>query len=264
MIAEAIQRVRDIADQARKPLVIPIPGSPKHVVHYADADGQLQTLPVAPPLRDLRVHRLDDLIELGRTPIAGIASGGVLCVYTENYVQLVLDQTDGRERVTLPLEWTDEVQFFEARTNEPVIGVPELREALEVLLRPTYRDAKLIEQVSSLVVQQRGQGNISVGSGRESMGKSIEQEAAGGGAGLPDPYQEFMVRVYANPDLNIRQSLQCILKPVLQTMRWHLEPLADSWIDLHALTLEHIRQTLLKGFKDTPVRVVQGAFGSAS
>jgi len=256
----ALQWARDIADEARKPGVLKIPGTPSHLQYIAMPGGELVEHFVKPPLRYIHVGRLDDLIALGKSPMQGVKPDAVMCVYTDTCVELIFDQQDGRERAYLPLRRTHEFDFFAERCQEPAIGVAELREAFEVKLRKTYRNTKLVEQISTLASTNRTDASHSVNYGKESLGASVLNEAKGGDAGFPDPYQEFSVRAYANADLDIRNELQCILKPNVKSVRWHLEPLEDSWLAMCDSILTTIRERLIAGFKDTPVRVIDGQF----
>lgn len=263
MIAEAIKQIESTVQASLRPKVMQLPGEPPHVLHIAMPNGALVRHEVTPHPRVVKLELLDDLIALGRNHFDDSVQSAnrMMIVYNSLFVELVFDHSTCRERARLDLFVTSEHDFFSKRLNAPLIEVAELRAALRHDLRATYRGDRLVEQVSKLEFRDTDTGSVNVQRGRESLGRSIEQQVAEP-EDLPDPFQEFYVRKYANADLDVRLPLQCALDPDTKTRRWFLKPLEDSWIEYEHKALDVIGQRLREAFADTGVRVYQGSLGS--
>jgi hypothetical protein len=259
MIAEGIEKLRELCNKAWKPEIIRLPGDDPRRIYHTTPSGALEHIELGPPPRVLVVQTIEDFTSI----VTGEhlhANDQMAVFYNESSARLVFHHQDGAEFAWIKFDSTDEFDFFAQQAESPGIEVDALATALKRRIRKCYRDAALVNEVSSLNFMNRDGQSVSVDRGKESMGRSIIQEVEEP-ANLPDPYQTFHVRRFANHDLDVRFPLVCALDPDTKGRRWTLAPLEDSWIDFKAMTLTHIRDTLRTALKDTGVPIYQGSWG---
>ena len=265
VIKEAMQQVQEMAQKALRPEIKHLPGDPPHVVHITKPDGTLERVELTPGYRDLIISRIDDLIAIGKAHFDDKikTKQRLLITYNKDRVTLIFDHSTGHEKAFIPLISSEEYKFFCERRNQPLIDVNDLRMALRIDLRKTYKDAKLIDQISKLDFNNLDRSSTSAERGRESMGRSIEQQVATP-EDLPDPYQVFSIRKYTNPDLDVRFDLQCALDPDVNSRRWFLKPIEDSFIEFDSKVADLIGNKLRTEFKDSEVTVYEGTYSTRS
>lgn len=260
MIAEGIKELRALADEARRPTLVQVPGDPPHVKRMAMPDGTLQTLDLDPPYRRITIERLEDLISMGLEHFDQRVKqdGRLICFYDDHSVQLLFDSENGREHASVLLESSEEHLWFLQRLASPLLEVRDLRHALRVTLRACHDDPRLVEQVSSLAFDGRETAGQTIGRGQESMGRSVLQEVQQP-ANLPEETQHFNVRRWINPDLGVRWRVDCVLDPDMNARRWFLRPIADSWAAYLQSSLDVVGSRLRDVFEDK-IPVYQGTW----
>ncbi len=265
MIEQGISKVEQLVKEGLKPVFTRIVGDPAHVAYLYDPKGnKMERVELTPGKRSLVLANVADLIALGKTHFDATVreSARMLCFYNDENVTLVWDHVNGRESAVVPLATTEEYDFFEKQRTSPLIEVAELRHWLRVKLRKTFSSPDLVEQVSKLAFVDQNTGQVAVNRGKESMGQSINQQVQEPD-NLPDAFQTFTVRKYANPDMDIRFPVQCVLDPDTKTRRWYLQPTEDSWIDFDAAHAKVIGDQLRSAFKGTGVDVYEGTYEQA-
>lgn len=265
MIEQAIAHVWKQAQEANRPQVIQVPGDPAHVHRLVHIDGTVERIENEPRPRRLTVERLEDIIELAnnrhRLDRSEADNEDVLrrvVFYNEDEVMLAFNTANGREFARLPLIESDEHKYFAARRYEPRQEPKALATALRLTLRRCYDDAKLIDQVSSLRSRAEQEGHRQTSRTSESWGKSVTAEVHDDG-NLPDPYQEFHVRRYRNPDLNVRHRVLFALDPDTSSLTWLVYPLEDAWLDYHEASVELVGDMLRQAI-EADVPIYRGVF----
>lgn len=261
MIMEAMQWIEAVAKKALTRGFKRRPGDPPHVVFKEKVDGSLEQTTVVPGYREIAVGRIDHLIAMARSHFDhDIKTGNrQLITYNSGRIELVFDYTTGRERAYVALEQTMEHQFFERRRHNPQIEVADFRKALRLELSETFDNPELINQVSALTFNHLSRMDVQAGRERESLGRSVEL-SVDQGIVAPDALQEFRVRKYTNPDINVRYPLVCVLDPDKETKRWSLQPREGSWLSYESMVMDLIGSRLREDLKDTGITIIEGQF----
>ena len=231
MIKEALEFLLDKGRNSRTPHLLDVPGDPTHIKRIIDADGKVQEITLDPGPRFINCKRLSDIIDLINANLDFTKGPMFVCVCADR-VDLVLDTKNGRERARLELLHTEELSFFRNRIEEPRIDPRDLRTALRYKLRDTMDEsslAGLIEQISKYNLNIVSQENVSVDRGGESLGRQVQSEA-NAPVGMPQEIQRFLIRPWANHDLESRYPIECILDPDSSSKRWILYPIESSLI----------------------------------
>lgn len=264
MIAEAIDYVKKLAQEAVKPTVLHVPGDPEHVHYIVESDGSLTRHTSAEHPRFIKLENLSDLIAMGRDHFDGKVQdeSKMVVFYWFDAVELVFNFTNGWERARVQFSLSQEYEWFQARldTAKPAPLTPaEFRDALRTTLSKCLPDTKLIDQVSSLGAKTVEDGSTSTFRGRESLGVSIAREIHQPEK-MPDERQVFQVRRYSNPELDFRFPIEFVLDPDLATKRWKVFVAEDILRKFSHDTLDSIGTRLREGFKGTEIRVFAGRF----
>lgn len=261
MISEGIAAVKGLVEKAFDPKIVQVPGKPPHLIYLAGKDGALIANEIPSGARYIPLLTIEDLCAMANQHFdTAVREGKRLAIfYDSGSVDLIFDFANGRERAQVKLHTTDEYKFFEARAQSPLIEVKDFRQALRFTLRKCYADAKIIEQVSSLGATTIAGGKTTVARGAESFSKEVQQQVAEPDS-LPDPYQTFSVRKYANPDLDVRAPIQFAIDPDLDTRRWFVKPLQDSMIAFDQGIVDIIGARIRQAVKEAGVPVYQGAY----
>ncbi len=261
MLKEAIDFVLQQGRSQIEPKPFDLPGDPAHVRYVRDKDGAIVRMDCEPGVRGLVLERIEDLLSLAVAHFdPEVADKKRMAVfYNTSRIDLVFDTSNGREHAVVHLPWTAEYRFFLARAKEPAISVQELRAALRFVLSETFRDDKLVEQVSKIDFSTFDRATMNLDRGKESLGAAIQRETSAP-VGLPGERQTFNVRMFAVFDMTFRAPITCTIDPDLQGRRWQLIPNEASLIDFVEQQLTQLRQTLVTGLKDTKVPIYQGNF----
>jgi len=156
------------------------------------------------------------------------------------------------------LDWSDEAEFFAARNKDPAISPEELRGALRFILGKTNYDPNLVAQVSNINFNAVTNAGVALDRSKESLGNSIQREAQATTYGLPNEKQTFSVRLYRNPDLDVRYPLECILDPDVAKRQWRLKPL--DFDDFVELSVANVLNRIEDGLEGAGVDVFEGEF----
>lgn len=259
MIEEGISKIARLVENQHEATVITIPGESPHVVRLQLRDGSIDTIELKPPDRRIWMTSIDDLVDLAVQHFDASVKDNdrQLITFTQNEIVLHFDYTLGRECAYLPLTPTKEFTFFEScHRGNGQLEVKQLRTALRYDLRKCFDDPNLVAQVSSLSTTGLDNKQANADRGRESLGRQISAQVDNPDK-MPDELQEFAVRRYSNPELDVRYQLQCILDPDAATSRWILKPIEDSYTAFIDKTMELVRTKLTQ---DNPVRVLAGCF----
>lgn len=176
MLTEAIQKIVHLADEARKPIVEPVPHDTRHV--RVLLNERVEFVEIPPPPLDNVVYSLDALVGVIRDTKGGNGLAGVWHSDAAITAQFLNPSNeDRRDRVSLPLTYT-----------------PGFHKILELAARPCRLDQATFLRllrftlgVDPAVValfrkmdwssSAAASGNVTFGASR--MGKSIEAEVQG-------------------------------------------------------------------------------------
>jgi len=263
MIKEAIEHVQKHAEGHIKPEFIRRPGDPPYVI-FLRKGNEVERQEVTAPLRTVGLLRIDDLVAVATKHFdSRITQAETAVFFNVHQIELIFNTRNGYERARVSLVASKEHTFFTDRRSAPRIGVRELRGALRYNLADCFDNPALEDQISKLSITRHDAGNEEHGRGRESLGNEVMTEAQQE-AGLPEAIQIFNVRRWANPDLDVRHPIKCVLDPDLETRQWLLVPNEASYAEYIRLSLEVIEQRLRAGLKDCGVPVYQGAFATTA
>lgn len=176
MLAEFLDRVVELADQARQPYVMQVDQEPNHVYHLVHADGTVVRREAAPPTRD---HRAFDLETLAAWVEAG--SGSSVTWYCREGVVVLLDDDSRRDRLRLNLTRSQQVQqVVNLAQNKPWLKQKDFINLLRVSLHGCLSKAgALLSMARQVKFRQLAQAEQAIHLGKASLGKRIESELHG-------------------------------------------------------------------------------------
>jgi hypothetical protein len=208
-LPEAIDKITQLADQARDVKVHRLPGESDRVVRVPDADGQLQPLRLERPERLIECDHLDELIRLASDPFdqALRTADRRVVFYGRTEVVLIFDYADAAEMARLPLVRSDEYIWIQDRLDDPKITPRTFQQDLRTTLRHTMDtdDRKNLAGLVGELSTATSQGVSQVATReRDTMAVSSGEQA---GSALPDEEQVFTCRMFANGDLTARNPI---------------------------------------------------------
>lgn len=270
MIEEAIDRIKELADEARSPESLEIPGDRKSRVHVAMPGGELKIIEIEPGARTIQMQSIKELCQLATDHFDKRPNFAdkMLITYNDSKVQLIFNTENGRERAHVALHSTEEMRFFGSITNGKTFDVKELRGILRYILAKTYTNTELVKQVSSLRVDTKGHRGSEAGRANESMSEAVERQV-NESIQLPDENQTFNVRRWSNSELMQRFSINCILDPDVESNRWYLQPLEESYNAFCDDNLDLLGRLIKSNLEDSgnadtaAIPVIRGTFSVA-
>ena len=259
MIAEAIDKLRALVENANRPEVFRLPGQPCGQVmirqgnivvkHYLDKPHPAITMETFESFVELvKAYKYDQDHE--RTPVVPFA-----VFHNLNEVVLQMDTVSGLGTADLPLMSSKEYQFFAARRTTPAVGMAEFRRVLRTVLnqsKPPEEMERFIRIVSQVQYGSQEEDHTHLDRGRESMGATVAKTMESA-IGMPDEHQIFVVRRYDTRDHYVQFPLTCLLDPMVSERQWSLAPLENSWCNYEGNVLAQTHERLVAALPGVPI-----------
>jgi hypothetical protein len=248
MLKEAIQHVESLAQRAASARVVNIPGDGKTA--FVEQNGSLARIPVTPPLRQHTVASVADLVKSAER-WEHEEWGNVVWISCDKLV-LVIDDSDRRETVTMPLVESYVFSRIKALAKNPVVDQAALVRLLRVDLRGVVNATALLTAVRKLKFRQAESGHADIQHGNESMGRQIEAEVTGADA-IPDSLV-VETNLYSNPGLDEQKfTIGLDLEIDVKNQRFLLRPVPDEIEKVTAAQLASIRAEIEEADSELPV-----------
>ncbi len=260
MIAEAIERVTELAHDANAVEQLNVPGQPPHLP-YVRVGNEVRKLELDPPDRAVQLDCLVDLIDLAKQHFdKDIAEAKRQAVFfNDDNAQLVFDTDTGRERAVVVFESSREWKWILERIKEPKVGQRDLRDALRVIFPDAYsEDSQIVAQVSSIGWQVNEGAHQNLDRDNESMGASIAKKVESS-VGMPPERFTLNIRRWTNPDTPEREPITVLIDPDHACRCFRVVPIETSLIEFRQTTLGHVAGQLRKAL-DKVCPVYQGRF----
>lgn len=242
MLQEAFEYIRDLAAQGIKPVVVEIPGD-KRTVLVADSSGTKERA-IPAPLRSHKVATVEDLARLATHASKGIGGDNTPTVWHGfAAVTLLWDDEDRRDRVTLPLEHTDEWKVIASLGRQSPMGQREIIRLLRVDLCDCINLPSLITSLRKIKFKTASSGGANIQHGNESLGREIEAEVSGIDGSIPEQVT-LQVRVYKNFGEDERWPVRCDLEIDPHKQEFVFRPLPADVNEAQLLAQGSIRQRL--------------------
>lgn len=264
MIAEAIQHLIEVGNQAASIKPIKLPGEATNIIHIPKLTSgggvELVKTVLEPPHRRIAIGSLEDIAELASSK-SGLGLSKPAIFYSETVVTLVFDTKSGYEIAQLPMATTAEYSWFKSRLSQPGVSVRQLVDDLQTTLCMTRGSGAdslrvLTEQVGRLSIGGTSNQSAQAGKGMESVSKSIMQQVASPES-LPDELQTFGVRMFATRGAGWRHYVTCTLHPRVSDGTWSIKPIEQSWLEYHEENMKTLGELLAK----SNVPVFHGTWG---
>lgn len=246
MSKKTINCVRERAIKDSRPITFHGPGEPDDVyfLHAPGWDDQRPTIErmvAEPKPRAYKAGTLDGLVDQVKY-MAGLSDKKPVVFVGGRAVRVVLDENgDRRDRVGLDMR---DSEPFSALHDNVIDGVDQ--RGLIWLLRTIFKDAlveaDVLPVVRSLRFASNSDGHSNIKVGNESMGKSIDAQAAGAdGVDIPETLT-FRIPIYRemrSPDgKEFTADIECALDVNLMDRTFRVKPVAGSlesaWNDANA------------------------------
>jgi hypothetical protein len=265
MIEDGIRKIEELVESSRRTQILHLPGDPSHVNYVVNRDGSRERMVAEPGVRSVQLETIADLTKLATDhfdPKIRSNPEQQIITYSTNgvggEVRLWFDCGQMRETAYVQLEPTEEFLYLLSRVNDPRVEVDDLVDALRLVLRKTFSDPHLIEQVSTLSFTDTDHQGVAVKRGSASIRASILKEVEKP-ADLPEEYQTLSVRKFANHDLDIRHRMECVLDPHPKSRRWFFRPTPDGMVEYEQAVQRHVRQVVQEGIGEAPIRLYHGS-----
>ena len=245
MLAEFFTKLQEAAQARLVPSVVEIDGDDRYVL----INGEKHELP--PDRRAHRVDTLESLIEAAKFYATGMGEGDELAGtvwHDEKQVVVLVNDSDRRDRVTLPLTLSEQYRALVALGKQSFT-----QKQLVLWLKRTMRgaiDDGLLSAVRVLEFKRRNDGSGTVQHGKESLGRSVEAEVQGMAA-IPETVTAF-VAVYSTPGCEAKHPVVLSLDIDVDQQTFSLVPLADE-LTLAVQQAQRDLHAALDGELETPV-----------
>lgn len=238
MLKEALQFFETLSTNAKRATLLAVPGDGR--VAYVDQAGRLDKIDVTPPLRDHKVDTVADLITAANR-FSDDTKGTVWI--SEAAAVLVTDDADRRERVTLPLKFSNAFDKLTALERNPKLEQDALIRLLRVDLIGAVNRADLLTAVRKIKFRRATSGESNLQHGNESLGKQIENEITGAGT-IPESVT-VECSVYANAgERDHKCVVMCDLEIVASDGTFRFRPLPDELAIVKQAALAGIRERI--------------------
>lgn len=194
--ADALRLIQETAVNAAGVSIVRIEGEPRRV--FIDSNGKFEKYDLPAPTIKAEVVEVDDLIRLAIAD--GVPKPRSLWHHYESVV-LVLDDSDRRDTVKMPLPKTNLFQWLERTTTQPQrVDQRTFLTLLKQELAEAVSEMQLIEFVSVLQAIKFRKSDETDSDlsrrGTEGLGRKIEQECTGADK-LPE-FLEIKAQIYRN------------------------------------------------------------------
>lgn len=187
MTKEALALLQETAVKAAAANRLDLPGDGRKA--YLNLGGKVKEIDIPPKVREHQFRRLDDLIDMAN--LYAENDGRPVVWHDQNGVILVLDDADRRDRGTFPLEITPQLQtLMMLEKQQPQMTQKELIRLLRTQLN---LDSAAIAVFRRIDWSTSTAGSGTVERGRESLGRSIEQQVKGAGDPRIDQHPDSAV-----------------------------------------------------------------------
>lgn len=241
MIAEAIERIRQLSRDALTPQTL-YPGvEPKHVYYLYDPHtGTLERRWAEPHPRAHRLHTLDSFIEAvqnyGAERVAVFCGRGDL-------VAVLDDGGDRRDMVRMELRKAEQFLTLERlRDEHDEMTQREFVSRLRVDLAGALVDPLIVNTFRHLKFSKLDDGQHKLDHGKEALSREIHQEMVADGVPIPEELwcALCVYRDLVEPADDLRKTVRCAIELNLLDASFTLIPLAgeletaeretDEWI----------------------------------
>lgn len=212
-----------------------------------EQNGTILTQEVPPPLRRHTVDSVFDLIAAANN----WGKKGTIWL-SRKEVQLIIDDADRRESVSLPLETTGVFDIVCKLAEQAAIPQADFIRLLRRELRNSPQATTVLAAVRQIKFRSSEEGYSNINHGNESMGRSVEAEvtnAADIGDSLTLP-----LACYANPGEKDNVVVVAFTLDVeVQKQRFIVKPLPDEITLAYEQSLGDIRKRIVAALPETPV-----------
>lgn len=238
MLKEALDFLSQQFGKAREARLLNIPGDGRTA--YVDQGGTLTKIDIEPKPRESKVDSVDDLCSAVKAYGKKEASSIWL---SPSAVVAVIDDSDRRDRITLPLRESTQWAAIKRLAKEPTLDQAALVRLLRTELIGIGGRAELLSAVRSIKFRSSAEGTSNIQHGNESMGRVIENAVTGAGV---IPEQAICILPLYDNQGRCGDEFQVVLdlEIVASDSKFRLKPLPDSIEDAQNAALEAIREEI--------------------
>ena len=241
---ETLELIQSTAQKAQTASMLKLPGDGRKAI--VQIGGELREFDFPP---DCRAHVVDTLEDLIAFATREDSAQGAMVWYGVSAVVLILDDSDRRDRVTLPLEFSREFAALAKLEKEPVLfdqrGFVRFLRVTMGAAEPVIAPWRRLDWKTT--IDAAGEASHV----KDRLGREVTAQVQGTAA-LPDSIL-FSVPVYRTPGERQTHEVKCFVELDCANARIGLVP-APSELDLiQERALADIRRRLDEGLNDTPV-----------
>lgn len=246
MLADFVKAIQGLAEAARAPRVLEVPGVPRK--RWIEHGGELEGLELPAPDREHKLHGYDDVVAAARDSV--IAPGPEL-YFDAAGVVLVLDRHDRRARVTMPLVESERFKLLRAlRAQAHSLAQKAAVKLLRYDLHGTGVET-VLQALRVLDFSRTSDGTRTVEHGKESLGRTVEARVQRADK-VPESFK-VTTPVWSNAGLRgIEAAVEVGLFLDMDDEKVELRVLADEIDRALVVAQTALREKLAKDLPDVP------------
>ncbi len=261
---QAVQAIERITKDAARAVVLPIPGEAPGHAWIQNPGENAERIALEPQPRKYTAFSLDGLCgQIHHFATEGDQAAQVLALVGRGRVTVLLDENETRlHRLTMELPISRPFAFLTALSN----SVPKYDQKQVVWQLRTQIGSGNIEpddlltRFKSLKFSQSSDGGSDIAVGRESMGKQVTAQVAGGGKDMPESCT-LSVPVYADLVLDGEvqmQHIECAIDIDIAEATFIIKPMPGELERAQRETDEAIRKYISDTVTDGNFEVFNG------
>ncbi len=226
MIAEAIERIKDIIREGMTAKVLQVPGPDWSYVIQNPADDTIERVNLDPEL-SFAATDVPSFLGILKTILAtDIGSdkptmADVPVVYVENAQVCAVLGAAERVKLVLPLPSSDELECLEEKSGEWF----DHRHFVNLLRDQLPTPPEILSKIRSLKAKQSAASASDIQTRNESMGREVNRSVLGGdGEEIPETVT-FAVRPFAPPTMAKAGTVECSIDITYDPVAFRLVPL---------------------------------------
>jgi hypothetical protein len=231
MLEQLVNRLAGLGVEAKRNIIIAPPAEPVHVYGVVNTDtGAVDWRRASPAPLNATALAVSGLVRALKAHVGDEVNGpaGATVWYSRGGVVGIANRGDRRDRVTLPLKYSPQMQLL-SEWDKGGASDDFKQAELVYLLRTTFKNnmdkqGRLLDIVRKIRWESDGAAEVEILHGKSSVGKQLRQEARGLDA-IPE-YTTFTVPVFDSAELSAKTfPVECAFEPDAASSTFSIIPL---------------------------------------
>lgn len=243
---DTLELIQSTAVKASGDDIVKVSYEPSHVYFIRNrTTGELAKHEAAPAIRGYHLSTIDDVVEAVKAFATKVPKADPVVFCGRGKITAILDEGTGRrERLVMDLPMSGEFEKLKELERRSPMAQKQFVSTLRISLAGSV-DPAVVSTFRDLKFSRSEDGESAQTNSKETVGRKVRMELAGGGKPIPD---EIDVTPFVYRDLvdePLRQKVRCAIDVNLDDSTFTLVPLAgeleraqrqtDLWIKSHLI-----------------------------